>query len=144
MYDKERIIVIVEDIKKYSQKLRERNIKKVFELDDVNYYACSMIIFSIINRAIDLGDEIVNSKKLGFPSETKDIFILLGENKIINKKTEEKMRDLIRLRNKIAHRYGSMNKEDIFKAIEEVKIVEEFVSEIVEYIKKETKNNEKK
>ena len=85
---------------------------------------------------IDLGDEIVDSKKFGFPSEIKDIFILLSENKVINKKTEEKLKDLVRLRNKIAHRYGSINKEDIFKAIEDIKIFEMFVSEIVEYMKK--------
>lgn len=144
MYDKERIIVIIEDIKKYFQKLKERNIKKLLDLDDVNYYACSMIVFSILNRTIDLGDEIIDYKKLGFPSETKDIFILLGENKIINKKTEEKLKDLIRLRNKIAHRYGSINKEDIFKSIEEIKIVEEFIKEIINYIKKEEKNGKNK
>lgn len=136
MYDKERISIIIEDIKKYSQKLKERNIKKLSDLDDLNFYACSMIIFSIINRIIDLGDEIIDSKKFGFPSEIKDIFILLGENKVINKKTEEKLKDLIRLRNKIAHRYGSINKGDIFKSIEEVKIVEEFINEIIEYMKK--------
>jgi uncharacterized protein YutE (UPF0331/DUF86 family) len=136
MYDKERISIIIEDIKKYSQKLKERNIKKLADLDDLNYYACSMIIFSVINRAIDLGDEMINSKKLGFPSEIKDIFILLGENKIINKKIEEKLKDLVRLRNKIAHRYGSINKEDIFRAIEDIKIVEIFVSDIVDYIKR--------
>ncbi len=28
MYNKERISIIIEDIKKYSQKLKERNIKK--------------------------------------------------------------------------------------------------------------------
>ncbi|MEK6914591.1 MAG: HepT-like ribonuclease domain-containing protein [Nanoarchaeota archaeon] len=139
MYDKERISIIIEDIKKYSQKLRERNIKKLSDLDDLNFYACSMIIFSILNKTIDLGDEIIDSKKFGFPSEIKDIFILLGENKVINKKTEEKLKDLIRLRNKIAHRYGSINKEDIFKAIEDIKIVEMFVSEVVEYIKKNEK-----
>ncbi len=140
MYDKERISIIIEDIKKYFQKLRERNMKKLSDLDDLNFYACSMIIFSILNRTIDLGDEIINSKKFGFPSETKDIFVLLGENKVIIKKTEEKLKDLIRLRNKISHRYGSINKEDIFNAIEQVKVVEEFVNEISEYLKKEGKD----
>ena len=144
MYDKERISIIIEDIKKYFQKLKERNIKKLSDLDDVNYYACSMIIFSILNRAIDLCDEIINSKKLGFPSETKDIFKLLGENKIISKKTEEKMKDLIRLRNKIAHRYGSISKEDIFNSIENIKNAEEFVKEITEFLKKEMETKENK
>ena len=64
-----------------------------------------------------MGDEIIDSKKFGFPSEIKDIFILLGENKVINKKTEEKLKDLIRLRNKIAHRYGSINKGDILNPL---------------------------
>jgi len=135
MYDKERMSIIIEDIEKYLQKLKEMDIKKASQLNDVNYYACSMIIFSILNRVIDLGDEIINYKKLGFPSETKEIFEILENNKIINRKTEEKMKDLIRLRNKIAHRYGSIKKEDIFKAIEEIKTVREFINEIIIHLK---------
>jgi len=44
-----------------------------------------MVLFTILNRAIDLGEEIVLSKNLGMPSTYKDIFRLLLKNKTIEK-----------------------------------------------------------
>lgn len=100
MYDNERINRIVEDIRMYLKKLDEIGIKSVSQLDDLNFYACSMLIFSVLNRMIDLGDEIVKSNKWGYPIEIREIFSLLLQKKVIDEKMEEKLRDLIIIRNK--------------------------------------------
>jgi len=44
-----------------------------------------MVLFTILNRAIDLGEEIALSKNLGMPSPHKDIFRLLLKNQTIEK-----------------------------------------------------------
>jgi len=136
MFDKERINHIIEDIEMYLKKLEDRKIKDVKDLDDINYYACSMILFSILNRAIDLGDEIVKAKKLGYPLEIKEIFSLLADKEIIDRKLEEKMKDFVIFRNKFSHRYGAINREDVLKLIYEMVFIKEFVSKIVDYVKK--------
>lgn len=136
MYDKERIAVIVEDINMYLKKLEERKITSLSQLDDLNFYACSMLIFSILNRMIDLGDEIVKSEKLGYPLEIKEIFVLLSDKGIIDKKMQDKLRDLVIARNKFSHRYGAIKKEEVFNLIKEIKVVKEFVEIILEYVSK--------
>jgi uncharacterized protein YutE (UPF0331/DUF86 family) len=137
MFDKERINQIIEDIEMYLKKLEDMNIKSINDLDDLNYYASSMILFSILNRAIDLGDEVVKAKKLGYPMEIKEIFSLLSDKKIIDKKLGEKMKDFVRDRNKFSHRYNVIEQKDILRLIREIVFVKEFISKIVEYIKRE-------
>jgi len=80
MYDVERIGKIISDIERYFRdlELEGLNIKKVEDLEDrKDFYAISMVLFSILNRAIDLGDEIVMANNLGMPSTYKEIFRLL-------------------------------------------------------------------
>ena len=136
MQDKERIAFIVEDINMYLKKLEDRKINSLSQLDDLNFYACSMLVFSVLNRMIDLGDEIVKEERLGYPLEIKDVFILLSDKGIINKKMEEKLRDFVIERNKFSHRYGTIKKEDVFNLIKEMKTVKEFVNIILKYVNK--------
>ncbi|NCN65747.1 MAG: DUF86 domain-containing protein [Candidatus Altiarchaeum hamiconexum] len=77
---------MINDIEKYFGDLENLGIEKADDLDDrKNFYAVSMVLFTILNRAIDLGEEIVLSKNLGMPSTYKDIFRLLLKNKTIEK-----------------------------------------------------------
>jgi len=80
MYDMERIGKIISDIEKYFRDLKELKIEKIEDLKDKrNFYALSMALFSILNRTIDLGSEIVIANNLGMPSTYRDIFSLLGK-----------------------------------------------------------------
>lgn len=136
MYDKERIMIMIKDIEMYLKKLDNIKVKSLEDLkNDLNFYASSMLIFSAINRAIDLGDEIVKKENLGYPMEIKEIFVLLSNNKIIDKRMETKLKDLIIARNKFAHRYGAIRIEDVFKTIKEVKTIKEFSDTILNYLK---------
>lgn len=135
MHDKEKIAFIVEDIKMYLQKLEKMKLNSAEDLkDDTKFYASSMILFSILNRTIDLGDEIVKDEKLGYPLEIREIFILLSDNKIISKTLEKRLRDLVISRNKLAHRYGSIKEKDIFNLTKEMKYVKEFVEIILKHV----------
>ncbi|MEK6827020.1 MAG: HepT-like ribonuclease domain-containing protein [Nanoarchaeota archaeon] len=137
MHDKEKIMIIIEDIEMYLKKLENMKIKSQEDLkNDLNFYASSMLIFSAINRIIDLGDEVVKEEHLGYPTEIKEIFVLLLNKKIINKAMETKLKDLIISRNKLAHRYGAIKTEDIFKIIKEIKIIKEFSDLVLRHIKK--------
>ena len=137
MHDYERISIIIDDINMYLRKIKEMPVKSENDLkDDLKFYATSMLIFSVLNRIIDLGDEIVKENKLGYPLEIKEIFVLLSEKSIISRKLETKMRDLVIARNKLSHRYGLIKTKDVFNLISDMKYAEEFVKEILKYLNK--------
>jgi uncharacterized protein YutE (UPF0331/DUF86 family) len=136
MYDLERIEIVLRDIEKYLTKLGSFGIKKVSDLeDDKNFYSSSMLIFNIINRSIDLAEQIVRDKSLGTPLEYKEFFEILNGAKVINKKTSENMQDLVRKRNKISHRYGNITRKEIFDSIKQIETVKDFIKEIEGAIK---------
>ena len=43
-----------------------------------------MLVFSLVNSAIDLGNEIISAKKLEMPQSYKEIFEILANNKLID------------------------------------------------------------
>jgi uncharacterized protein YutE (UPF0331/DUF86 family) len=137
MYDISRIESIISDIFTYINKLESFKIKSVKDLeDDKNFYSSSMIIFNSINRTIDLAEQVVSDRSLGTATEYKELFELLEYKKIISQATSRKIQDLIRLRNKISHRYGNITKEDIFNSILMINSLKEFIKDIEKEVKR--------
>jgi uncharacterized protein YutE (UPF0331/DUF86 family) len=131
VYDKERITKIIKDIEKFYNDLGELGIKSAEDLGNKEkYYAASMLVFSIINRLIDLGDEIVASSKIGIPSKYREIFTLLCKNKYIPEALAENLSELIYYRNLISHEYQEINEKDVFRAIKKVVVGNEFVDKV--------------
>lgn len=138
MLDKEKISFIIEEVEIYIEKFKKR---KNFD-DETIFLASSMIVFQILNRTIDLGDEILRGKKLGFPTDTKDIFNILGKNSIIKNDLSKNLKALVTLRNKFAHRDGKIEKENLKEfAEEDIKNVREFIDLIKIYLREELKWN---
>lgn len=133
--DRERIIKIMSDIEKYFSDLEQREIKSLDDLMDMEkYYAVSMILFSLLNRIIDLGQEIIISKKFGMPSSYKDTFRILFERKIIDKKMFEEFKKFVYLRNALSHEYYRIDEKDIFYAVRKIGILKRFVERIKEEV----------
>jgi len=134
--NKERIINILSDIKKYLSDLEKIKIKNLNDLKDINkYYAVSMILFSLLNRVIDLGQEIIISKNYGMPSTYKEIFKILCDRKIINDKMFLEFEKLVNLRNSLSHEYYRIDEKDIYNGLIKVNLIKQFV----EVAKKEVK-----
>ncbi len=128
MYDVERIGKIISDIGRYFRDLEELDIEKVEDLEDKkNFYAVSMVLFSILNRAIDMGDEIVMANNLGMPSTYKEIFRLLTKNKFIDKDIGEELSNLVFYRNLLSHEYYDLTEEDVFEVFRRIGIVKKFI-----------------
>ena len=49
--------------------------------DKQNFYAVSMIMFTLLNRVFDLGSEIGIAHNMGIPTTYRDIFTLLPEER---------------------------------------------------------------
>lgn len=136
MFDMERITHIIGDIEKYFTDLGEMEIKELDDLEDKkNFYSVSMILFSILNRAIGLGEEIIAGKKLGVPSTYKEIFKLLMQNKIIDKGMEKELSELVFYRNLLSHEYHDLSVDDVFSVYERIQVVRKFVETVKAVLK---------
>lgn len=141
MIDEKRLNFIIEDLEIYLKKLEELELTKENLKNDKEFLASSMAIFQILNRTIDLGDEIVRDEKLGYPLQTKDIFEFLENKKIISEKLSDELKKLVILRNKFSHRYEKLNEKDILKFISEDKrYILEFVEEIKNHVNPNSKH----
>ena len=136
MLNKERLNFIVEDINIYFEKLRKIAPTKENLNNDEKFLSTSMAIFQILNRMIDLADEIVKIEKIGYPLQIKDLFTFLEEKNIIDKKLERKLKDLVISRNKFSHRYGNITKEEILLILKELDSVKDFIKVILAHLNK--------
>src|SRR3990167_3441549 len=100
-----------------------------------NYVIQNSIVLDLqraVQCAIDSGTHIVRTKKLSAPTDTKDIFEALYQNKIITKETKVKMIHMVCFRNIAVHEYKKLDL-NIVKSVVENNLVdfEEYMKEIV-------------
>jgi uncharacterized protein YutE (UPF0331/DUF86 family) len=145
MYDTERITRIIRDIDKYFADLGELNLDSVEDLGDMrNYHAASMLLFTLINRAIDLGNEIIVANNYGMALSYGEIFTILEKKGRIQKKNASELLFLVRSRNKLSHQYQDLSAEEIFKVCGCIGAVKEFcegVKKILSEDRRKAKGN---
>lgn len=122
----------IQNIEKYLKILEEYNFKNFEEFDEnVNdVLAISMALFTILNASIEIGEEIIEEKKLDFPTSYKEIFLIIKKEKIISKELCDKLSSFMKQRNMIAHQYDEIENEKIYELLLEKKIFKEFISEV--------------
>lgn len=137
-YDLERIGTIFQDIRTYLQDLDSLNIHKKEDLcDKRNFYAASMILFSCLNRVIDLGNEVAMAHNLGIPSTYRDVFILLRKNGLIGNDLTKELIGFVTYRNLQSHEYHGITDEKLFNLIQKIPAIREFTGAMQDTIKKQ-------
>ncbi len=135
MFDIERIGKIISDIERFLSDLDSMEIKNVDDLRDrKTFYASSMLIFAILNRVIDLGEELILAYGLGIPKTYRAIFKELGKAGIIDKNLQTVLESLVFYRNAIAHEYYDIDEEEIFEVINSLDAVRRFVKRVKEIL----------
>jgi len=136
-FDRARINKIIRDIDRFLNDLDKMNVKSIDDLSNKkNFYAVSMILFALINRTVDLGDEIVASLNIGMPSKYNDIFYLLRRNDYISRELTQNLTWFVDIRNLLSHEYQDFDEEDVFNTMEKVQYIKEFVEEMKNLINK--------
>lgn len=126
--NRERMTVIVANIEKYLKELEELNVKTMKDLRErKNFYSVSMVLLTIFNRVIDLGQEVVLEKRLGIPATYAEIFATLERAGIINNKLFLELREMVKIRNRLSHEYFVFTEKDVFEGMKKIKVVREFV-----------------
>jgi uncharacterized protein YutE (UPF0331/DUF86 family) len=136
MYDKPRIASIISDMEFYIERIRRMKISAVQDLDELRFYASSMIMFNILNRMMDLAGEIVASNNFGNAESYLKLFIILEREKIIDKKMLSPLDELVKLRNNFSHQYEKIDETSILEGIRKLKIIEDFIEEVKREVKK--------
>jgi uncharacterized protein YutE (UPF0331/DUF86 family) len=95
-----------------------------------------MLIFSILNRVIDLGNEVILDEHLGSPNTYDDVMPRLSKGGIMNEKEATELNELIKKRNIFAHFYGELKRGELFNIIDNLKLVDDFIKKIKKRINK--------
>jgi len=135
-YNIERIGSILSDIGQYTKDFRDLNIRTQDDLlDRRNFYAVSMILFTLLNRVFDLGSEVCIAHNLGIPSTYREIFTLLKKNRFISDTLSREMIGLVTYRNLLSHEYHGIDEEKLFILISKTGTIQEFVDLMQETIR---------
>jgi uncharacterized protein YutE (UPF0331/DUF86 family) len=136
-FDRARINKIVRDINRFLNDLDKMNVESIDDLKDMEkFYAVSMVLFALINRTVDLGDEIVASLNIGMPSKYSDVFYLLRRNDYISRELTQNLILLVDARNLLSHEYQDFDEEDIFDIMEKAQSIKEFVENMKDLVNK--------
>lgn len=128
-YNVNRIGNLIKETEKYLDELRSYNIKSKEDLtDSKTFHAASMVVFAILNRIIDLGNEILISENVGAPNSYQDIMPLLAKSNVINKEQATELNSLVKKRNVFAHFYGEITAADLLSTIKKILAVKDFIS----------------
>ncbi len=128
LYDEERIGTIFSDIQRYLMDLEDLGIHNVLDLHDKrNFYASSMILFSLLNRVFDLGSEMAIAHNLGIPGTYREIFVMLRKNGIIENDLAHEMIGLVTYRNLLSHEYHGITEETLYNLTKKIDSIRQFV-----------------
>ncbi|MBI3334058.1 DUF86 domain-containing protein [Candidatus Pacearchaeota archaeon] len=97
-------------------------------------WACERACERIAEGLVDLAIFIIRIKEITYNEEDEKSFAVLLKNNIINENLCGKMRNLKGMRDIIAHRYGEIDDELVFRAINGE--LEKDVNEFLEAVKK--------
>jgi uncharacterized protein YutE (UPF0331/DUF86 family) len=124
---------LIEELRRRIKKWKEDE-KVSFEtfrkdLDKQNSICYNMLI--AIQTAIDLGNLIIEKKKLRAASTYAEIFEILEEGAIIDKKLAKQLSSLARFRNVLAHLYWKIDYKKVYKVLKfGRRVLEKFLNAI--------------
>jgi uncharacterized protein YutE (UPF0331/DUF86 family) len=127
---------LIEELRRRIEKWKEDE-KVSFEifrkdLDKQNSICYNMLI--AIQTVIDLGNLIIEKKKLRVASTYAEIFEILEEGRIIDRKLAKQLSFLARFRNVLAHLYWKIDYKKVYKVLKfGRKVLEKFLKLVREY-----------
>lgn len=70
-----------------------------------------------------------------FAASYREVFEILGKNKIINRELYAKMTELVGYRNIFAHEYWSFSEKDVWEAMQKISGIKEFVRQVKVFLR---------
>ncbi|RLF05342.1 MAG: DUF86 domain-containing protein [Thermoprotei archaeon] len=116
----------------------ERNLKEIrdiLKLKKMRYrdeLALKHALLESIEACIDIANHIIATKGFRRPTDYKDIFVVLEENKIVPKGLSRKLQEMAKFRNVLVHRYATVDMNKLVQiAKKDIKDVNRFLNIII-------------
>jgi len=101
-----------------------------------NELAAKQALLESIEACVDIANHIIAVKAFRRPTEYKDVFKVIEEEKLIKKEFSLRLQEMAQFRNLLVHRYAGIETEKIFKIMkEDVKDVKDFVRVVLKFVK---------
>lgn len=85
-----------------------------------------------IEACLDIANHIISDKRLREPEDNRDVFKVLGENKIIPARLQKRLEDMASFRNLIVHSYAKIDNEIVFGILKKrLRDIEEFMKVVL-------------
>lgn len=137
MVKREVVILRLEKIDEYIKFLeRIKNYTKERYIEDpLIYGSCERFLQLAIECVIDLGNHIISDMNYRKPESSRDIFLVLYENKIINDKLKNNLCNMVSFRNILVHDYLKLDRGIVYDIVMNnlgdiksfVKVVKDFI-----------------
>ena len=124
------VAIIIKNIETNLEQVEQRFKNESSFRDKLLFDAGCMALFQVLNRSIDLSEEVILQKHLPFPASYGDSFTVLKDNKIIDQNTCDKMKKLVTYRNLISHEYYNITPKDVKKILAQITIIEIFLDRV--------------
>ncbi len=123
----------------------ERNLEEIKKIVDEGYekfkgsfrdeLASKHALLESIEACIDITNHIIVTKGFRRPMDYKDVFVILEENRILDRNLSEKLQEMAKFRNLLVHRYAEIEKEKLFKIMKiNVDDIRDFIGRILRYM----------
>jgi len=139
VFDKSVIMIRLAKLDEYVSRLKRfENIELKDYLNDYDLQAIVERNLQLaIQVCIDIANYIIARRKLTFPVEQENIFILLGREGIIPKKLAERMKGMVNFRNILVHDYTEIDADRVYKALRQgMKDFNDFAEVTVRFLEK--------
>ena len=114
-----------------------QNIKNNYTLDDilsdkVDEWGLRYGLLESIQIIIDIACHIVSDKNLGSPKNYSDCISILTSNNYITRGLSDHLKQMIGLRNLLVHDYGIIDSTKLFRYLDHLSDVNDFIYAIKE------------
>ncbi len=131
------IVNRVKKIEEYLRRLKEiRKAKKEQFLTDWKLQDLALRNLQVcIEACIDIGNHLITMNRWEVPETYAETMEILKRHRIIGEELAVKMGDLVKFRNIIVHDYLYLDMEKVYRNLQRIKEIEEFISQVIRNIK---------
>ncbi len=121
----------------FLKEIRTLNLEQFLEsYRDIQ--AAKYSLLEITEACIDIANYIISVKGFRRAEEYSEMFKVLKEEGIMEKRLATKLEDMAKFRNLLVHRYGEIDNRKVLEIIKHnLKDIQEFEREIQKFLKKE-------
>jgi len=138
-FDKQFVFDKIEDIQGYLKELKEllTSSDNTILNDSGKVHIAERLLQLIVDTMLDINQHFIQELNFKPTEDFQSTFYTLGENKIIPAKFAEKIAPVVGLRNRIVHRYDTINKKLFIATLrKEYTDFEKYLKYVEKYLRK--------